>query len=198
MAGRGDEMAARAGDGGRLRASHADREQVIGTLKAAFVQGLLDKDEFDLRVGQAFASRTYAELAAVTADIPAGPNSAQPPEPARAQARSPVLRPGRVIIAASLLYAGAWGIVFLSPRHGDNFGALVLIQLTTLAYFLVLILAGGHIVASRDKKRSGGQSPRRPASGAGGQASQRLPSAGPAGRLPPVGHGQSHVKNGLC
>ena len=34
---RGDDgIAARAGDGGRLRASHADREQVIDTLKAAF------------------------------------------------------------------------------------------------------------------------------------------------------------------
>ena len=58
MAGPGDEMAARAGNRGRLRASHADREQVIGTLKAAFVLGMLDKDEFDLRVGQTFASRT--------------------------------------------------------------------------------------------------------------------------------------------
>jgi hypothetical protein len=168
MARRGDEMAARAADGGRLRASHADRDQVIGTLKAAFVQGRLDKDEFDLRVGQALASRTYAELAAVTADIPAGPDSAQPPEPARAQGRPPVLRPGLVIFVASLLYAGAWGIVFLSPRHGDNFGALVLVQLTTLIYFLVLIIAGGQIYASRDEKCSGAQSPRRPASGAGG------------------------------
>ena len=50
VGGRGDEMAARAGDGGRLRASHADREQVIGALKAAFVHGVLDKDEFDLRL----------------------------------------------------------------------------------------------------------------------------------------------------
>src|SRR5215469_11014560 len=56
---------------GRLRASHADREQAIELLKAAFVQDRLDKDEFDARVGQAFVSRTYAELAAVTADIPA-------------------------------------------------------------------------------------------------------------------------------
>ena len=51
MAGPGDERAARAGGRGHLRASHADREQVIGTLKAAFVQGMLGKDEFDLRVG---------------------------------------------------------------------------------------------------------------------------------------------------
>ena len=40
-------------------------------LKSAFVQGRLTKGEFDLRVGQAFAARTYAELADVTADIPA-------------------------------------------------------------------------------------------------------------------------------
>jgi len=57
---------------GRLRASDADREQVIGVLKAAFGQGRLTKDEFDTRVGHAFTSRTYAELAALTADIPPG------------------------------------------------------------------------------------------------------------------------------
>jgi Domain of unknown function (DUF1707) len=109
MAAPGDEMAARTGDGGRLRASHADREQVIGTLKAAFVQGLVDKDEFDLRVGQAFAARTYAELAAVTASIPTRPDPAQSPEPARAQDQQPVLRPGPVIMAATVLCAAVWG-----------------------------------------------------------------------------------------
>jgi DUF1707 SHOCT-like domain len=34
---------------GRLRASHADREQAIGILKAAYVQGRLTKDELDTR-----------------------------------------------------------------------------------------------------------------------------------------------------
>jgi hypothetical protein len=37
---------------------------------------MLGKDEFDLRVSQAFASRTYAELAAVIADLPAEPTAA--------------------------------------------------------------------------------------------------------------------------
>jgi Domain of unknown function (DUF1707) len=41
---------------------------VIDVLKAAFVQGRLTRDEFDARVGRAFTSRTYADLAAVTAD----------------------------------------------------------------------------------------------------------------------------------
>ena len=38
---------------GRLRASDADREQVIDTLQAAFVYGLLAKDELDSRAGRA-------------------------------------------------------------------------------------------------------------------------------------------------
>jgi hypothetical protein len=64
------------------RASRADRERVIDLLKAAFVQGRLTRDEFDTRVGQALASRTHAELAVVTADIPAelmGPLPRHPP-----------------------------------------------------------------------------------------------------------------------
>jgi hypothetical protein len=82
MAGSGDEMAG-AGGHRHPRVSHADREQVIHVLKAAFVQGRLAKDEFDLRIGQALASRTYADLAALTADVPGGPARARPPEPAR-------------------------------------------------------------------------------------------------------------------
>jgi len=79
MSGPGDQGSASEGRShGNLRASHADRERVIGTLKAAFVQGMLAKDEFDLRVGQAFASRTNVDLAAVIADLPAMPITAQP------------------------------------------------------------------------------------------------------------------------
>jgi len=73
-----------------LRASRADRERVIDLLKAAFVQGRLDRDEFDARIGQALASRTYGELAAVTAGIPAGLTAALPRRPpVRARRRIP-------------------------------------------------------------------------------------------------------------
>ena len=44
-------MSAAAAGRGHLLASHADREQVIDVLKAAFVQDRLTKDEFDARVG---------------------------------------------------------------------------------------------------------------------------------------------------
>jgi hypothetical protein len=64
-----------------LRASRADRERVIDLLKAAFVQGRLNRDEFDARVGQVLASRTHWELAAVTFDIPAELIEALPRRP---------------------------------------------------------------------------------------------------------------------
>ena len=119
-AGPGDEKAANAVGHSHLRASHADREQVIGTLKAAFVQGMLTKDEFDLRVGQALASRTYAELAALTADIPAGVAVAQPP-PTSAQAGAQV--PGKAAKAAicvGLALALLAVAAFLDPEMALN------------------------------------------------------------------------------
>ena len=54
-----------------MRAAQADRERAVTVLKAAYAQGRLTKDELEARVGQAFESRTSAELAALTADIPA-------------------------------------------------------------------------------------------------------------------------------
>jgi len=67
---------AAAGRGG-FRASHADRDRVIGLLKAAFVQGRLTKDELDERLGQALAARSHADLAALTADLHPGLAGAQ-------------------------------------------------------------------------------------------------------------------------
>jgi hypothetical protein len=76
-----------------LRASHADRERVVEILKAAFVQGRLDKRELDERVGRVFASRTYADLNAVTTDLPVRPAAARPPEPAGEPDTSPAPDP---------------------------------------------------------------------------------------------------------
>jgi Domain of unknown function (DUF1707) len=187
-------MAAGAAGRGRLRASDADREQVIGTLKSAFVQGMLDKDEFDLRVGQAFASRTYAELAAVTADLPAGLPAVRPPAPARAQDQQRVVRFGPTIMTVSGLYAGAWAFALLGPGWDtDNMGAVMLLLVLTFVEVVILSVAGIDKLASRHRERSGGQLPPVPTHGGNGPASQRPPSAGPAGQLPPVDHGQQHI-----
>jgi Domain of unknown function (DUF1707) len=76
-------------------ASQADREQVLGALEAAFVQGRLTKDEFDHRVGQALA--TYAELDTLTADIPARWIETQPPKPARESHNRKVIQRGTAV-----------------------------------------------------------------------------------------------------
>jgi hypothetical protein len=81
MAEPGATMAVAAVGRGHLRASHADRARVIGALKTAFAAGLLAKDEFDRRVDRTLASRTYADLAAVTAGVPAGPAASKPSRP---------------------------------------------------------------------------------------------------------------------
>ena len=77
----GPEEGAAAGRG-HLRAGHADREHVIDLLKAAFVTGRLTKDELAARAGQALTARTYAELAVLTADLPAEPPAVRPPHQA--------------------------------------------------------------------------------------------------------------------
>jgi len=120
-----DPMTSGATGRGRLRASDADREQVIDTLKAAFVQGWLTKDELSVRAGQVLASRTYAELSAITADIPAVLIEAQlPPKPAQVRTWKPINKKvvawGAVVIimppalgAAFLTYYGGFIVLFL-------------------------------------------------------------------------------------
>jgi Domain of unknown function (DUF1707) len=78
-----------AGGRGHVRASHTDRERVVETLKAAFVQGRLTKDELDGRAGQALAARTYADLAALTADLNTAPIATPPQRPHSELARGP-------------------------------------------------------------------------------------------------------------
>jgi hypothetical protein len=117
MAGPGDEITASAGGHSHLRASHVDREQVIDVLKAAFVQGRLAKDEFDLRVGQVLASRTHADLAVLIGDIPAGLTGAQPSEPARESSDKKALSLGRRIDIMGGLPVVAASIVLATAIH---------------------------------------------------------------------------------
>jgi hypothetical protein len=53
-------------------AASADRERAVGVLRAGFTEGRLTQDELDDRVAQAYAARTYGQLWALTADLPAG------------------------------------------------------------------------------------------------------------------------------
>jgi hypothetical protein len=112
MTGPGDGLPAVPAGCGRFRASDADRDRAIDVLKAAFVQGRLTKDEFDARVGATLASRTYADLATHTADIPAVLLGAQlVRKPARRSARpqmAKVVRSRACVIIAAGRRAGSF------------------------------------------------------------------------------------------
>lgn len=177
MAGPADELAASAAGRGHLRASHADREQVIDTLKAAFVQGRLTKDELDQRVSQTYKSRTYAGLAAITADLPAGLIRAEqlrverPREPAPAQAAPPVNKP-LMWGACAVIVAALGAMAVAIPAD-----SLPLLAASVLAILMAVPVAGTLLLDSWRRQSSGGQSlpgPARPGQVRGG---------GPAGRI---------------
>jgi Domain of unknown function (DUF1707) len=139
-----DQMPAAAGSG-CLRAANADREQVIGTLKAAFVQGMLAKEEFDVRVGQTFAARTCAQLAAITADLPAGLTITAPRQAAPVQGEPRIPRPGRVLAVATAVCAATWLVAFSLPASGpdhDSPAGATLAVTATLCYVMLVLMAG--------------------------------------------------------
>lgn len=54
-----------------LRASDADRELIAERLRQAAMEGRLLAEELDERLGNALSARTYGELDALVADLPA-------------------------------------------------------------------------------------------------------------------------------
>ena len=148
----GYEVAPGAGGHGRLRATHADREQAIDMLKTAFVQGRLDRDEFGLRVDRALASRTYADLAAITADIPARLARARPPEPARGSGTKKAVA---AMACATGALIGIWPVMMLTPPWPRYVLPVALVW-----FVLVMVVPAGWLVLLHHwlDKRTGRQS----------------------------------------
>ena len=160
--------AARAG----LRASDADRERAIEALKAAFTRGRLTRDELDARLDRALLARTYAEVAAATADMPARPALARPatarPEPARRGPGGtggagqptgwppPLAGPARRRPANHWAFTSALGlatvalpvmmVAALSDRSQDLFCASIVLLMT---YVMAMMVAAANVVAAR-------------------------------------------------
>jgi hypothetical protein len=170
MAGAGNEMTP---GFGHLRASHADREHVIGTLKAAFVQGRLAKEEFDQRVSQTLRSRTYADLAAVTADLPARLiHAEQRREPAAAQAAQPVNKPLLWGMCAVTL-AGVLAGVAAFPVN-----SLTLLAMGVIAILVGAPVAGTLILDSWRGRHIGGELPPGPAQALWAPETEQYPGPG--------------------
>ena len=141
---------------GHLMASDTDREKVVDMLKAAFAGGRLTKQELDLRVGQTFAARTYADLAALTADLPAGLLGTEPVrKPAWVQPRQPagkaVVWSAFGVITLALLAAT---IAVPSPTPTDDNPIAQILSLVTLVYFMAWLAAGAQVLGTWHQQRS--------------------------------------------
>jgi len=161
-----------AAGGDRLRADHADREQVIEALKDAFVDGRLTRDELDARAGRALSARTCAELAALTADIPPGPAAAGPVRPPAPARRRPL---ARAAAGSGGCLAIAFAALWVAAHLDDPFGPSPYkswIPLCFLVAFAAVVAAlftfGYGVGASIEQGRSRRQLP--PRAGPGGRA----------------------------
>jgi hypothetical protein len=121
-----------------------DREQVIHALGAALAQGRLTEDEHDARAAQASAAQSGAELAPLTADLPAD-LAARLPRARDAWTGACVSFAAASVLAALLL----WG--------PDNFGAFALALFAAATVLLAPPITVGLLVDARHQKRTGGQ-----------------------------------------
>jgi hypothetical protein len=169
-----EDQAAAAPDGyGRLRVSRADREQAIDTLKAAFVQGRLTKDEFDQRVGRALVPLTYAEMVALTDDIPAGPARARPAGTGQGMTR---LRESDAAKAGAFAALVAGMVVVAAVGNGSANPLQELAAVLVLSPVWMLALVGLLLLHSRLDRRAAGRLPPGP-----GQGVRGLPAPQDAG-----------------
>ena len=145
--GPGDQMAVAPDGYGHMRASLADREQAIDTLKAAFAQGRLTKDELDERVARALVPLTYAELASLTDDLPPGLTPVAP------------LRQGSLASAGVYLTVMAGLLLIAAISNGSWTPLTVLGAALFLSPVWLLALAGLLALHSRLDRRVPGLSP---------------------------------------
>jgi len=182
-------MAGNEGNEKIMRASHADRDQAINRLKAAFVQGRLTKDELVTRAAQAFSARTHADVAALTADLPAEP-AAVPSQPVPARPRRPV-HPG-IKVGAGVIALIATAFMMLVVLMGVS-----VMPVVAFAFIAVVFGVSAAVVVSvpivvvlkleaRRRNRSGGQLPPRQSPGTPGQAPRPAIEPPPADRDHPA------------
>jgi DUF1707 SHOCT-like domain len=167
----------------------ADREYVIDTLKSAFVHGRLTRDELDARAGQALAARTYADLAALIADIPADPAAARPERPPAPARRWPLARAAaKAAICLIIAAAATWVAIISDPGTGDHnpphpeTGPMLLLAI--FAVFAALGILGRGVVTSWKLRRSRGQLPPGPRPGGHALDGERRGGTG-HGPVPP-------------
>jgi len=144
-----------------LRASDADRDQVIELLRAAVADGRLDQAEFDERLDATLAARTIDALVPLTADLIAAPGggalplplplAGTPAEPATEritikEKHGSVRRDGRWTLPHRLVLRTAWCNVMLDLTSAVRNGPELFIEMRVRGGNIELVLAPGMVV----------------------------------------------------
>ena len=151
------------------RASDADRDRVIDTLRAAVGDGRLDPAEYEERVEAALSARTFEALAPLTADLGpgAGPGASLVPAPAGPAARRLVIRQKHGVVRRDgawalpevLVLRTAWSEVELDLRDAVPAGPELVIEMRVRGGSVKLIVAPGMEVDANDLRvKFGGSS----------------------------------------
>jgi Domain of unknown function (DUF1707) len=148
-----------------LRAGHADRDQVIEVLKDAFAQGRLTGDELDARAGLALTARTYADLAALTADIPLGQPPAAPARPRPPARRRLLARAAAKAGVCLLIPAAEIGVIAQFGLQPNPFWTGLIIFLAVAGLWTGLGIMGYAAFTAWDQRSSRKQLPPRSWSG---------------------------------
>jgi len=119
----------------QLRASDADREQFVETLRRHHTDGRLTTEELAERTERAYAARTFGDLDALATDLPplrppaprqaapgypAPPGSIAPPPGGRAPA--PTQAEAKAALYRSVLWFGALAVFLVVIWAVTNFG----------------------------------------------------------------------------
>ena len=139
-----------------VRASDADRDRVIDVLRAATADGRLTADEFSERMAAALSSRTFRELAPLTADLvipasraPAGqaPESAPVKDVIRIDQRGgTVQRTGRWLVPLRLEMHPSWCDVTIDFTEAVIRHDTLHVDMKMRGGSLILVTGGGMIV----------------------------------------------------
>ena len=122
-----------------VRASDADREQVVTFLKRHCAEGRLSTDELTSRVEAAYSAVRFSELDRLTADLPGSPFApAAPPAPRPSHAVAPLARAGGIALGLVVLV----GLLsMLAPPEVWATLLMLFVPLAAFALFSILPFA---------------------------------------------------------
>ena len=134
---------------GEVRASDADRDRVVDTLRVAVGDGRLTADEFGERMEAALSARTLGELAVLTADLVSGTAhaAARAEEVVRIdQKGGSVQRTGQWLVPRRLELRSSWSDVTLDFTEAVIVEDLLVVEVDMRGGALVMVTRPGVVV----------------------------------------------------